>query len=55
MCIFKFSTIDEVLKRANDTQYGLAAGVCTADIHCICASSNNTTVYTCRSILFVAI
>uniref|UniRef100_A0A7S3PT89 Aldehyde dehydrogenase domain-containing protein n=1 Tax=Aplanochytrium stocchinoi TaxID=215587 RepID=A0A7S3PT89_9STRA len=28
----KFKTIDEVIERANDTPYGLAAGVCTRDI-----------------------
>ncbi|KAI1287426.1 Retinal dehydrogenase 1 [Halotydeus destructor] len=30
--IFKFSTLAEVIKRANDTQYGLAAGVVTKNI-----------------------
>jgi len=28
----KFKTIDEVVKRANDTVYGLAAGVLTKDL-----------------------
>ena len=28
----KFKTIDEVIKRANDTPYGLGAGVCTKDV-----------------------
>lgn len=32
MCILKFKTIEEVIERANDTSYGLAAGVCTRDI-----------------------
>jgi len=32
MSILKFDTIDEVIKRANDTEYGLAAGVCTRDV-----------------------
>ena len=32
MQILKFSDTDEVLKRANDTSYGLAAGVCTRDV-----------------------
>lgn len=32
MSIMKFSTIEEVIKRANDTKYGLAAGICTRDI-----------------------
>jgi acyl-CoA reductase-like NAD-dependent aldehyde dehydrogenase len=27
MSIMKFKTIDEVIKRANNTEYGLAAGV----------------------------
>lgn len=30
--ILKFKTIDEVIERANDTMYGLAAGLCTKDI-----------------------
>ncbi|XP_023323365.1 aldehyde dehydrogenase X, mitochondrial [Eurytemora carolleeae] len=30
--ILRFSTMEEVIKRANDTQYGLAAGVLTRDI-----------------------
>ena len=29
MSILKFSTIEEVIKRANNTNYGLAAGLCT--------------------------
>lgn len=32
MSILKFSDYDEVIKRANDTQYGLAAGVITKSI-----------------------
>lgn len=32
MQIFKFKTLEEVLTRANDTQYGLAAAVFTKDI-----------------------
>eukprot|EP00210_Caulerpa_lentillifera_P009159 g8732.t1 len=31
--IFKFEDIDEVIRRANDTTYGLAAGVLTNDIN----------------------
>nr|XP_039271425.1 retinal dehydrogenase 2-like [Styela clava] len=31
-CIFKFSTLNEVIQRANDTPYGLVAGVFTNDI-----------------------
>ena len=30
--IFKFSTMEEVIERANATKYGLAAGVITKDI-----------------------
>ncbi|UJR26567.1 hypothetical protein I4U23_007888 [Adineta vaga] len=32
MSIFKFDSYDEVIKRANDTTYGLAAGVMTKDL-----------------------
>ncbi len=32
MSILKFSSTDEVIKRANATCYGLAAGVCTRDV-----------------------
>jgi len=32
MQIMKFDTIEEVIERANDTSYGLAAGVCSSDI-----------------------
>lgn len=31
--IFKFETIEEVIERANDTQYGLAGGVITNDLN----------------------
>lgn len=31
--ILKFSTLDEVIERANSTEYGLAAGVVTKDIN----------------------
>lgn len=30
--IFKFNTLEEVIERANNTNYGLAAGVITKDI-----------------------
>ncbi|XP_015523994.1 aldehyde dehydrogenase 1A1 [Neodiprion lecontei] len=30
--IFKFDTLEEVIQRANNTNYGLAAGVCTKNI-----------------------
>jgi len=32
LSVLKFSTIDEVIKRANDSQYGLMAGVFTSDM-----------------------
>ena len=33
MCIFAYDTEDEVIRRANDTNYGLAAGVITQDLN----------------------
>ena len=32
-CIIKFKTLEEVIERANKTNYGLAAGVITKDIN----------------------
>merc|ERR1712087_19666 len=32
MQCLKFHTVDEAVRRANDTEYGLAAGVCSRDI-----------------------
>ncbi|ORC85730.1 aldehyde dehydrogenase, mitochondrial precursor [Trypanosoma theileri] len=32
VCVIKFKTMDEVIERANNTTYGLAAGICTPDI-----------------------
>ncbi|KAI1296817.1 Retinal dehydrogenase 1 [Halotydeus destructor] len=32
MQIFKFKTLDEVIERANDTTYGLGAGIITKNI-----------------------
>ena len=32
MSVFKFSDVDEAIRRANDTPYGLAAGVWTNSI-----------------------
>ena len=32
MSILKFKSVEEVIRRANDTMYGLGAGVCTRDI-----------------------
>lgn len=31
--ILKFTTVDEVIKRANNTKYGLAAGILTKDLN----------------------
>jgi acyl-CoA reductase-like NAD-dependent aldehyde dehydrogenase len=31
--IFKFENVEEAIERANDTKYGLAAGIMTNDIH----------------------
>jgi len=33
MQIMKFKTVDEVIKRANDSPYGLGAGVCTSTLN----------------------
>ncbi|KAL3532433.1 hypothetical protein ACH5RR_005954 [Cinchona calisaya] len=33
MSVFKFKTVEEVIKRANATKYGLAAGIMTNDIN----------------------
>ncbi|CAA0806440.1 Aldehyde dehydrogenase family 2 member C4, partial [Striga hermonthica] len=33
MCVMKFKTMEEVIKRANDTKYGLAAGIMTNDLN----------------------
>merc|ERR1719265_546025 len=32
MSIIKFKDVDDVIKRANNSKYGLAAGVCTRDV-----------------------
>ena len=32
VCMFKFKSVEEVIARANDTQYGLAAAIHTKDI-----------------------
>lgn len=31
--LLKFKTLDEAIERANATEYGLAAGICTKDIN----------------------
>eukprot|EP01097_Dermamoeba_algensis_P006915 TRINITY_DN431_c0_g1_i1.p1 TRINITY_DN431_c0_g1~~TRINITY_DN431_c0_g1_i1.p1 ORF type:complete len:245 (+),score=56.58 TRINITY_DN431_c0_g1_i1:1014-1748(+) len=33
MCLYKFSTLEEALSRANDSSYGLVAAVFTKDVH----------------------
>ena len=48
MTILKFSTYDEVIKRANDTNYGLAAGIVTSNIetyHHLANSIRAGTIY----------
>jgi acyl-CoA reductase-like NAD-dependent aldehyde dehydrogenase len=32
-CFLKFKTLDEVIERANNTSYGLAAGIVTKDLN----------------------
>lgn len=32
-CILKFETLEEVIERANNTTYGLAAGVVTKNLN----------------------
>ncbi len=41
MQILKFKTIDEVVERANSSEYGLAASVFTKDIDRAIQVSNN--------------
>ena len=38
--IYKFKDISEVIKRANNTKYGLAAGVISNDINKVMAITN---------------
>ena len=40
-CLLKFKDIDEVIKRSNQTNYGLAAGVLTNDINKALLVANN--------------
>ena len=32
LCVLRFSSVEEAIQRANETPYGLAAGVCTRDV-----------------------
>eukprot|EP00922_Rhytidocystis_sp_ex-Travisia-forbesii_P054076 GHVS01080225.1.p1 GENE.GHVS01080225.1~~GHVS01080225.1.p1 ORF type:complete len:534 (+),score=87.87 GHVS01080225.1:88-1689(+) len=41
MCVLKFKTVDEVIERANASQYGLGAGVCTVDMGKAMRVTNN--------------
>ncbi|XP_018783508.1 PREDICTED: aldehyde dehydrogenase X, mitochondrial-like isoform X1 [Bactrocera latifrons] len=41
MSIFKFSDIEEIIDRANDVEYGLAAGILTNDINKATKFANN--------------
>lgn len=41
MSILKFSDINDVIARANDSRYGLAAGVVTKDINSALKVSNS--------------
>jgi aldehyde dehydrogenase (NAD+) len=46
--VHKFNTVDEVVKLANDTQYGLAAGICTTNLstaHYVAAKLRAGTVW----------
>lgn len=40
MSVFKFKTIDEVIERANNSEYGLTAGVVTTSIDSALEISN---------------
>lgn len=35
VCVFKWKTVDEVIKRANDTSYGLGSGIYSRDMNTI--------------------
>jgi len=41
MQLLKFKTLDEAITRANDTHYGLAAGICTRDVGTALASARD--------------
>merc|ERR1719446_16649 len=41
MQLMKFSTLEEAIQRANNTHYGLAAGICTRDIGTALAAASD--------------
>ncbi len=48
LCVFRFSSADEAIRQANDTQYGLGAGVWTQDVklaHRVAAQLQAGTIY----------
>jgi len=59
MAIMKFSTVDEIIKRANNTPYGLSASVWTQDINKANFVANNlkagTVWINCHNILSYAV
>jgi aldehyde dehydrogenase (NAD+) len=40
MSVIKFKTIEEVIEKANDSEFGLASGVCTTNIESAIEISN---------------
>lgn len=58
MSVLKFSSMEEVIRRANDTSYGLAAGVFTNDVSKAIEFSHAVragTVWYVRATLFIVI
>merc|ERR1719183_3088669 len=41
MQLLKFRTLDEAIQRANNTHYGLAAGICTRDVGTALAAASD--------------
>lgn len=41
VAVFKFKDVDEVIRRANQTTYGLAAGVFTNDVNLVLRLANS--------------